>query len=180
MWPTFVEISEESTAQDFIDRAKRLINRHIGVGARSRVGIRDRDAPERLPPQHPRLLPRLPLRQIQAEWREGVSVRPAVDNDAFNIACGIEARSAKHPPQLVTYVSLEFAVGRLQQLRPPRTILIPHWQTRLARGAQHEQHRRLFGLAWKLILAQAHRKIERGIRVVSPGRHNLVNPQIRE
>src|SRR6266849_9868164 len=137
---TFVEFSEELTAEDFIHRAKRLVNGRIGVSARPCIGIRDRDAPKRVAAQHPWLLPRFPLRQIQSERRERISVRPPVHNNALNIARRIESRSAKHTAQLLTDVPFEFAVGRLQKLRTPRAILIAHRQSRLARSAQHEKN----------------------------------------
>src|SRR6266849_8197006 len=101
---TFVEFSEELTAEDFIHRAKRLVNGRIGVSARPCIGIRDRDAPKRLAAQHPWLLPRFPLRQIQSERRERIAVRPPVNNNAFNIARGIKSRPAKHPRQLLANV----------------------------------------------------------------------------
>src|SRR5579859_6885490 len=56
---TFLESSEELAAEDFVHCAKRLINGRIGVSAGARIGIGDRDAPERLPALHPRFLSRL-------------------------------------------------------------------------------------------------------------------------
>src|SRR6266436_7571731 len=132
---TFVEFAEESMAEDSFHRAKRLIDCHISVSARTRIGIGNRDSPKRLASAHPRLLPRFPLRQIQPKRRERIAVRPPVHNNAFNITRGIESRSAKHPRQLLPYVSLEFAVRRLQQFRAPRAILIAHRQSGLARRA---------------------------------------------
>src|SRR5467141_888789 len=123
---TFQEFAEESMAENLVHRAIRLIDRHISVSARTRIGIGDRDPPKRLASEHPRLLPRFPLRQIQPKRRERIAMRPPVHGNALNIPCGIESRPAKHPPQLLAYVSLEFAVRRLQQFRAPRAILIAH------------------------------------------------------
>src|SRR5882762_11940718 len=122
----FMEFAEESMAEDFLYRAKRLIDCHISVSARTRIGIGDRDSPKRLASEYPRLLPRFPLRQIQPKRRERIAMRPTVHNNALNIPCGIESRSAKHTRQLLTDVPFKFAVRRLQQFRAPRAILIAH------------------------------------------------------
>src|SRR5260370_41212638 len=123
---TFMEFAEESMAEDFLHRAKRLIDCHISVSARTRIGIGDRDPPKRLATEHPRLLPRFPLRKIQPKRGERIAMRPPVHSNALNIPCEIESRSAKQPSQLLAYVSLEFAVWRLQQLRAPHAILVAH------------------------------------------------------
>src|SRR5258707_12208482 len=115
---TFMEFAEESMAEDFLHRAKRLIDCHISVSARTRIGIGDRDPPKRLASEHPRLLPRFPLRQIQSKRRERIAMRPPVHSNAFNIARRIETPPAKHPRQLLAYVSFEFAVRGLQEFLP--------------------------------------------------------------
>src|SRR5229473_1396320 len=112
---TFMEFAEESMAKNLVHRAKCLVDCHIRVSARPRIGIGNRDPPKRLASEHPRLLPRFPLRQIQPKRRERIAMRPPVHNNALNIARGIESRSAKHPRQLLAYVPLEFTVGSLQQ-----------------------------------------------------------------
>src|SRR5260370_2436001 len=101
---TFMEFAEESMAEDFLHRAKRLIDCHISVSARTRIGIGDRDPPKRLASEHPWLLPRFPLGQIQPKRRERIAMRPPVHNNALNIPRAIQPRSAKHTPQLLPHV----------------------------------------------------------------------------
>src|SRR5258708_14500797 len=101
---TFMEFAEESMAEDFLHRAKRLIDCHISVSARTRIGIGDRDPPKRLASEHPRLLPRFPLRQIQPKRRERIAMRPPVHNNTPNIPSGVQSRSAKHTRHLLAHV----------------------------------------------------------------------------
>ena len=49
-------------SRDLVNRAVRLVNRRVGVGESFRVGIRDRDAPKRLPADDARLLILRPIR----------------------------------------------------------------------------------------------------------------------
>src|SRR5258708_27220825 len=104
---TFMEFAEESMAEDFLYRAKRLIDCHISVSAGSRIGIGNRDPPKRLASEHPRLLPRFPLRQIQPNRRDRIPMRPPVHGNALNIPCRLESRPPNHPPPLRVSVSLE-------------------------------------------------------------------------
>src|SRR5260370_25411778 len=119
---TFQEFAEESMAENLVHRAIRLIDRHISVSARPRIGIGNRDPPKRLASEHPRLLPHFPLRQIQSKRRERIAIRPPVHHNPLNIPRGIESRSAKHPRPLLAYGPLQFSVGSLQQLRPPPAV----------------------------------------------------------
>ena len=59
-------------------------------------------------------------------------------------------------------------------------MLLPLRQSRLARGADHEQDHRLFGFARKLVLSQIDREVESDVRVVASRSFNLMNAQLLE
>src|SRR6266850_6118561 len=69
---------------------------------------------------------------------------------------------------------------RSQQLHAAHAVLILALQTGFARRAQHEEHHGIVRLPRKLVLADAHRKIQRCKRMVTPRGNNLANTQLLE
>src|SRR4029077_19920092 len=167
----------------FANGAIGLIDSGVRLGARAGVGIGDRNSAEGLPPNDPRLLPFFPV-WIEESVRPiifvSVTVRPTIHSDGLNVPRRIEARSAKHPSELITNIAFKFRKWGLHQLISPRAILLARRQTWLARSAQHEQDHGFFRLARKVILAETNGKIEHGITVVTPRRSDVAHAQLVE
>src|SRR5262249_9762205 len=84
-----------------------LINGLVRVGSRGRIRIRDRDAPKRPPRYVTRPLALRPIRIPKRVVLVGISVRPAIDHDRFDISAWVEAAGVQHASQLIANVSLE-------------------------------------------------------------------------
>src|SRR5437016_1289647 len=170
--------SELLAVREFPNGAPGLIDGHIRIGAGAGIGIGDGNPAERLAPDDPGFFFLLPIGIEQWIRRESVTMRPASNGDALDVLRRVESRSTKHAAQLVTDVSLEFRKGRLQQLCATGAILVPLRQSGLTGSSQHEQDRRLLRVAWKSVLTEAHREIQRRVRVISAGRNDMVHIQL--
>src|ERR1700757_1784816 len=169
--------SSAAVGKEFADRSIGLIDRHICVGAGTRIGIRDGNSAKGLASFDPGLFALFPFRRIKAERRVGVTMRPAVYGDSGDVRCRSETATAKHAAELFADVALQFGKRSLEKLVAPSAILISDGQTRFARSSQHEEHGRLFGPAWKFILSETYGEVERSVGVVASRRDDLVNTQ---
>src|SRR3984893_451414 len=92
----------------------------------------------------------------------------------------VETRSTKHARQLIADIALERREGRLHQLYASSTMLIPRRKSRPAGRTEHEEHHRLFGIARKLVLSQAHWEIKRDVRVIATRGNDMVYAKLVE
>src|SRR5260370_18285421 len=104
-------------AQKFADGAPCLIDGHIRVGPCAGIGVGDSDLAERLPANDPGLLLFFPVWIEQRVRREGISMRPAVDDDAFDVFRRVETCPTQPAAQLVAHISLASRQSRLQEFR---------------------------------------------------------------
>ena len=107
-------------------------------------------------------------------------MRPAPHRDALDVLGWIKASRAQHARELVANIALEGLKGRVVKLHPPNAMLFPFRQPRLARSAHHEHDHRFFGTAWEFVFSNAHRKVDRGIRVIASRGCDLVHAQLLE
>src|SRR5580704_11646096 len=161
--------TSRALSHQFVYSAIGLIDRHVRVRAGARVGIGDGNAAEELAAANPGLLTGLPVRSVETKGCIGIPVSPAVNRDPGNIGSGIKPRGPQHAAKLIPNVSLKLGKRCLQQLDTAGAILIADRQAGLARRSEHEQNRRILRLAGKLILAEAHGKIESGKGMVAAG-----------
>ena len=108
----------------FGDGAKRLVDRDIGIGGRTGIRVRDRDASKRLPSDFMRRLPGRPLGIVERVVFVPVPVRPAIDGDGLDVARRVEAAIGQHPRELLANPALERGERRLQQLEATRFVLL--------------------------------------------------------
>src|SRR5579864_5452686 len=157
-----------------------LIDGGVAFGFGGGIGIGDGNSPERLASDHPRLFFLFPVRIKERGGKESITVRPAVDGDAVNIAGRIKARRPEHGCELLADIALESRKRGAHQLNASCTMLIALRQPRLAWSTKHEQHDRLFRIRRKMVVAQTDWEIEHGETVIAPGRDDLVNSEFME
>lgn len=87
--------------------AMRLLDRDVRVRAHAGVGIRDRDSTEALSADHVRHLVRRRVAVDEEVIFRCVTVRPAIDGDAFDVGGRVEAAAAQCAAQLVADLTLE-------------------------------------------------------------------------
>ena len=147
----------------------RLVDRGVGLGASASIRIRDRNPAKGLTAYDPRLLAIFPVRIKERVRSERVAVRPAIDGDALDVACGIEAGRSKQGSELLADVAFESGEGRAHELSASGAILIANRPAGFARRAKHEQYDRFFRVAGEVIVAETDRVIECGEAVVAAG-----------
>src|SRR6267142_5543980 len=123
----------------------RLVNCSVGVGSRSRVGIRNGDSPERLARDLAWTLALGPFRIEEIVIFVCVAMRPAIDGDCVNIVRWVKTARTQHSAKLVANVALKCLEGSRQQIAAPSAMLIALWKSRQARRALHANHYRLVG-----------------------------------
>src|SRR5271170_4079104 len=137
-----------------------LIDGLVGVSSRSGVGIGDGNPPVAPARNIAGAFAFRPIWVPQRVVLVGITVRPAVDGNRFDVSCGIESACTEHTLQLVTDVPLKCFKGSGQQFVMSRTLLLAGGQPRLAGSAQHSHQYRLFRGVWTFVIADTHGLIE--------------------
>src|SRR5579863_2340532 len=86
------------------------------VGRAGEIGVREGDAPERSAAQYLAWRGLAVSPEEEAGLRTAERVSPAIEDDACDVALGIEAGTREHVVELLADASLVFAIGRPQQL----------------------------------------------------------------
>ena len=105
-----------------------------------------------------------------------VAVRPPVDGEAGDVARRVEPAAAEGPRQLVAGLALEGLERHLQQLGPSGAALVAGRQARAGRHPREVQDHRLVGSPRALVVAEAHREVERDTEWKPPGACRLDTP----
>src|ERR1700728_5233204 len=104
----FLELTEElrrirtaaqdpSGSRDLADSAVGLVDRFVGVGARTRVAVGNCNAPQGPAGHFARRLAAIEHKLVpQAAVFVGIAVRPAVERDRRDITCGIKTTRTKN------------------------------------------------------------------------------------
>src|SRR5262245_32176399 len=122
-----------AAVKEFADRSMGLIDGHISVGARASIGIGNRNVAEGLTADNPGFFfLGLPLRIEERVRRIGVTVRPAVHGNRFDVVRRIEAGISQHTAELIANVPFKRLETYAHQLDSPGPELIAHREARPA------------------------------------------------
>src|SRR5262245_5541479 len=105
---------------------------------------------------------------------------PAIDSDTRYVARGIETSVSEHTSQLIADITLKSWIRRTQQLCAARPMLLSLGEAGFTGRSEHEQNHRFRRVASKLVVAEADREIQGGVRVVASGGHDGVHPKFVE
>src|SRR5215468_4791170 len=116
-----------ASVKEFADRPMSLVDRDIGVSARAGIGVGNGDIAEGPAADDPGFFFfGLPLRIKKRVRRIGVTMRPAIDSNRFNVTGRVKSCASEHAVQLIPYVALEFLKGCPHQFDAAGTELIAH------------------------------------------------------
>src|SRR5271168_3439197 len=172
-----LKVASGMLGEQFANSAIGLIDSYVCVGVRARVRIGNGDSAKRLPTQNPRFLAFYPVRGVESKGSIGVPMGPTVDGDSSDVRSGVKACAAQHAAQLITNAAFEFGERGLEKFGASCAILIPDRQPGLARRSEHEKNGRFFRFARKFVVADADRKIERGVSMKAPWGDDLVDTE---
>src|SRR3984893_4423050 len=110
--------------QQFVDRAARLIDGRVGIGAAARIRVGDGNSAEGCSAAYIGPLRRRHVRFVQRVVFRRIAMRPAIDGDGLDVARGIKSTRTQGARKLVTYVVFECRKGGPQQLGAADFVLL--------------------------------------------------------
>src|SRR5215813_9659311 len=159
----------------FLHGTISFVDRGIGIGSGSDVGIGDCNSPERFASNFAGALSRWPFGIEKIVVCVGVTMRPAVHRDGEDIASRIESARRQNSSEWIANVPLESLESSGKQVAAPGAVLVAFRKPREARRTLHANHDWLIGRFRRAELAYILSEFETEFMMIHAWRRDLAD-----